>query len=282
MKEICEWQGRGKGGGALVGVERAHDPADAMRVLDMAALDHDGLVRRGRCSRSGCSGNGHRNGPLLDLALRLLRAARRRLRRRRGAGLCRRRRLRARASAGRRGGRVARVTHGGGEAVDGWAGELVLRAEDAEEVVAYETGIGVLVRARERDGAGRCAGARAANTDLRAGGVVLRTTNNIGEVQADDLVANEVVSRCKVVRDGCGERAAVEDVLLEPRRAVRFLAFLFDFEPLGVARVEFVASCAFALGQVSKHRASVMGPLKGARKVTLVLSFIAEVRSYRS
>lgn len=70
-----------------MGVERAHDPADAMRVLDMAALDHDSFVRRGRCSRSRRRGNGHRNGPLLDLALRLLRAARSRLRRRRCAGL---------------------------------------------------------------------------------------------------------------------------------------------------------------------------------------------------
>lgn len=70
-----------------MGVERAHDPADAMRVLDMAALDHDSFVRRGRCSRSGCSSNGHRNSPLLDLALRLLRAARCCLRSRRCAGL---------------------------------------------------------------------------------------------------------------------------------------------------------------------------------------------------
>lgn len=67
-------------------------------------------------------------------------------------------------------------------------------------------------------------------------------------MQADDLMADEVVARCEVVRDGCGERATVEDVLLEPRRAVRFLAFLFDLEPLGIARIEFVAGCAFALG----------------------------------
>lgn len=70
-----------------MGVERAHDAADAMRMLGVAALDHDSLVGRGRCSRSGCSSNGHRNSPLLDLALRLLRAARSRLRRRRCAGL---------------------------------------------------------------------------------------------------------------------------------------------------------------------------------------------------
>lgn len=93
-------------------------------------------------------------------------------------------------------------------------------------------------------------------------------------MQADDLVADEIVARCEVVRDSCGECAAVEDVLLEPRRAVRFLAFLFDLEPLSVARVEFVAGCAFALGQVSKHRASVMGPLYGAQEVILALNFV--------
>lgn len=93
-------------------------------------------------------------------------------------------------------------------------------------------------------------------------------------MQADDLVADEIVARCEVVRDSCGECAAVEDILLEPRRAVRFLAFLFDLEPLGIARVEFVAGCAFALGQVSKHRASVMGPLYGAQEVILALNFV--------
>lgn len=94
-------------------------------------------------------------------------------------------------------------------------------------------------------------------------------------MQADDLVADEIVARCEVVRDSCGECAAVEDVLLEPRRAVRFLAFLFDLEPLSVARIEFVAGCAFALGQVSEHRTSVVGPLRNA-KSKISTSFIKE------
>ncbi len=162
------------------------------------------------------------------------------------------------------------------------AGGVHARVVDARIVV--------IVRAWEGDGLVGGAGLRAADADLRAGGIELRATKGHGEVERDDLVADEVLPwgyvcgechrdrravhcrACALVcvaqkkkNDDEKEKTLRTDVLHVKSGPIGLLANLVNFEPLGGRTIELVAGRGVACSHISHKCTSIMGPLARRR-----------------
>lgn len=177
---------------------------------------------------------------------------------RRGRGS---RRRRGRASGcggtGRRGG-GSRGSAGSRESGDPGAGEVVLSA--AEEV-AEDAGVVVAVGTGEGDElALGTSGLGAADDELGAAGVELGTLRGAGNVQGEDLVADEVVAGSEVIGELDGGEGAVHEVALEPL-SVGLLAALSDLEPASVGSVELVTGDIATAGEISHLGAGVVRPV---------------------
>jgi len=137
---------------------------------------------------------------------------------------------------------AGRGRHVGGreEVRDGRAGEDVRRA-GVEDTGVQDAWVGVAVSAGEGDSLVGSAGLRAPDVDLRAGRVKLGAAQGLGEVERDDLVPDEVLTRCDICWEGQIYRTAVHDVLLVPSAPIWFFTDLVNFEPLGVGTIELVA-----------------------------------------
>lgn len=81
------------------------------------------------------------------------------------------------------------------------------------------------------------------------------------EMECDDFVSNEVLSRLQVGRKGYICRQAIHDILLIPCHITWLQARLFDLEPLCICRVIFVARRPYARCHVSHDRAYIMWPV---------------------
>jgi hypothetical protein len=143
---------------------------------------------------------------------------------------------------------------------DGGTGEVVLGG--TVEEVADNTAVVVGVCTREGDELRRVGPAVSVtgDFDLGAGRVEFGTLEGRGDVEGDDLMADEVVSGSEVGGDLSAGRGTPHDIGLSPF-AVALATFLANLEPSGLVRVELVAGNGTTGSHVGETRTSVMRPL---------------------
>lgn len=179
---------------------------------------------------------------------------------------------------------MASHVRGGREVGHGRARENVKRAGGVY-VRVVDARIVVIVRAWEGDGLVGGTSLRAANADLRAGGIELGAAKGHGKVERDDLVADKVFPwgygcrechrdrravHCRACASVCvaqkknedeKEKRLRTDVLLVKSSPIRLLANLVNFEPLGGRTIERVAGRGVARSHISHKWTSIMRPL---------------------
>jgi len=82
-----------------------------------------------------------------------------------------------------------------------------------------------------------------------------------GNMEGDDLVADEVVAWSDVAGKLDPMKSTVHEVLLEPFAAVGLAADLIDLEPSSSSRVKLIAGLVSAISKIGDHGASVVRPV---------------------
>jgi len=148
------------------------------------------------------------------------------------------------------------------EAGDSGSREFVLGTV-VENAGIKDAGVAVTVSSGQTNELAGVGGAclRASDAELGTGGIKLGSSLRSGEVECDDLVANEVIPWCKILGDaGCGYSASHQVSLSPDRLAAALLAYFLDLKPFCLGVIELVAGRRAARSHVGQHRTRVMRP----------------------
>lgn len=140
----------------------------------------------------------------------------------------------------------------------------------------YDTVVVGLVQSRDAHklALGGLSSSSASDLELCAVDVKLRASNKGGNVEGDELVTKEVVSRCEVGGDTGGGSFASVDSSLVPGACAHVLdTLLLGFEPPSLGGIEFVAGYIAARSHVSEDRALVVNPLYKRRSKSILIGW---------